>query len=654
MIDVLKVESKWSEFVEENKIPEGIRQDILDSWIRCKKYNIDVINGRGKELDKVQFNKILVEHKELIEIAIPVMLDIFKLLNQTNYSIVLTDENAVVLKVIGNTEIMDKNEKLHFLEGCNWKEENVGTNAIGTCLYIDKPIQTLGAEHYCKTQHGWTCSASPIHDEKGKIIGIIDLSGNFYNFHSHTLGIVVEAANAIQKQFSINEHRKWAGAAFNSIDDGILVIDNDFVIKDFNVKICEILKISRQEIHEIDIRVLLKDIIKDMHDFSSSDKINYREVSFYLNNSRVECNVSVTPVKDEKKYIGFVILVKKADSLRHVVNKIAGFYSKYCFENIVTKNPKMISLVEESKRIAANDCTVLITGESGTGKELFAHSIHNASNRRNGPFVAINCAALPKALVESELFGYEKGSFTGASKEGCPGKFELANNGTIFLDEIGELSLEIQSKLLRVLDNHNITRIGGKYEKKLDVRVIAVTNRNLYKQIQINNFRGDLYYRINVFNIKLIPLRERTEDVELYAELFLQRLNDKKLESKKFFDQEFINSIKKYSWPGNVRELENVVQRAYYLSKNDIISCMFIPEYINEEIEGIVDIPKDNGLKRFKTFRLEELEKNLIVDALEYCDGNVVKASELIGIGKSTLYRKMEKYQVNIVLNAEK
>ena len=641
MIDVSKIESKLSELIEEDKIPKDIRQDILDSWIRCKKYKLDKSVVRGKEMDKVQFNKILVEHKELIEIAIPVMLDIFKLLNETNYSIVLTDENAVILKVMGNKEIIEKNRELNFLEGCNWKEENVGTNAIGTCLYLNKPFHTLSAEHYCKAQHGWTCSASPIHDEKGKIIGIIDLSGHFYDFHSHTLGIVVEAANAIEKQFSINEHRKWAGAAFNSIDDGILVIDNDFVIKDFNVKICEILKISRQEIHEIDIRVLLKDIIKDMHDFSSSDKINYREVSFYLNNSRVECNVSVTPVKNEKEYMGFVILVKKADSLRHVVNKIAGFYSKWSFDNIITKNPKMISLIEEAKRIAANDCTVLITGESGTGKELFAHSIHNASTRCNGPFVAINCAALPKNLVESELFGYDKGTFTGSSKEGCPGKFELANKGTIFLDEIGELPLEIQSKLLRVLDSHTITRIGGKYEKKLDVRVITATNRNLYNQIQTKNFRDDLYYRINVFNIKLIPLRERLEDVEVYAELFLQQLNDKNPESKKFFDKEFINSIKKYNWPGNVREIENIIQRAYYLSKNDIISCSFIPEYINEDIEDTIGISDDNG---FKNYKIEEIEKNLMIKALEDCDGNVVNASKLVGIGKTTFYRKMKKY----------
>ena len=193
MVDTTDIESKWIEFVEENKVPKGVSPDILDSWIRCKQYGIDVNDGRGEEIDRAQFNKILAENKELIEIAVPAMLDVVKLLSETNYSIVLTDKNAVVLKVFGNAEIMYENTKLHFLEGCQWKEENVGTNAIGTCLCLDKPIHTLGAEHYCRSQHGWTCSAASIHDDKGNVIGIIDLSGELSGFHKHTLGMVVEA-----------------------------------------------------------------------------------------------------------------------------------------------------------------------------------------------------------------------------------------------------------------------------------------------------------------------------------------------------------------------------------------------------------------------------------------------------------------------------
>lgn len=646
MVDTSNIESKWREFVEENKIPKGIRPDILDSWIRCKGYGVDVNNGRGEEIDKAEFAKILAENKELIEIALPVILDVIKLVNETNCSIVLTDKNAVVLKVIGNAEIMYENTKLHFLEGCRWTEENVGTNAIGTCLCLDKPIHTLGAEHYCRSQHGWTCSSAPIHDDKGNVIGIIDLSGALSGFHTHTLGIVVEAANAIEKQFSINEHRKWADAAFNSIEDGILVIDDEFAIKDFNLKMCEILNIAEREIHKIDVKTLLKDIIKDMHNFTCSNKINYREINLYSGDKGIECNVSVTPVKVEGKYIGFVIFVKKAASFRRVVNKIAGFYSKYSFEDIITKNPKMLTVVNEAKRIAASDCTVLITGESGTGKELFAHSIHEASNRGKGPFVAINCAALPQDLVESELFGYEKGAFTGASKEGCPGKFEMANNGTIFLDEIGELPLEIQSKLLRVLDNHTITRIGGKYEKPLDVRVIAATNRNLYDQIQTNNFRGDLYYRINVFNIKLVPLRERPEDAGLCADVFLERLNDKNPEKKKCFDEEFIESVKKYDWPGNVRELENVIKRAYYLSKEDLISHVYVPDYISENID--VPAVDEMYIGNTRIVSPEEVEKGNIAKMIAECRGNVIEAGKRLNLSKSTIYRKIKKYNIDL------
>lgn len=645
MISIPNIEARWENFVKNNQVPKDVRKEILDSWIRCKKYGVDPFEGSGEDIDKGEFDKILKNKRELIEIAKPIMLGLFNVVKESNYSIILTDENAVVLKVIGNETIMEKNNNLYFLEGCRWTEEDVGTNAIGTCIYLDKPIQTLGAEHYGKKQHGWTCSASPIHDSNGKIIGVIDLSGDFHGYHSHTLGIVVEAANSIQEQFLMAEHRKWAKAAFESIEDGILTIDSNFAVKDFNLKICEILKIAKEEIHKLDIRVLLSDIIKDISNFNKNNIIRYREVSLYVNDYRVECNINVTPVEKDGRYIGLVIVVKKVDSFRHAVNKIAGFSSKYAFKDIITNNLRMKNIIEEARNIAENECSILITGESGTGKELFAHAIHNESSRSNGPFVAINCAALPKDLVESELFGYEKGSFTGAAKEGQPGKFELANRGTIFLDEIGELPLEIQSKLLRVLDNHTVTRIGGKYERNLDVRVIAATNRNLYNEIQINNFRSDLYYRLNVFNVKLPPLRERPEDIILCAEFFLDKLNKKNPNLEKKFDENFINSITNYNWPGNVRELENVVQRAYYLSKSSIISYTFIPDYISKNIkESMQDTSKISSINNSKSKTLEEIEKNLILESLKKCNGNVVDASKMIGIGKSTLYRKIKKY----------
>lgn len=271
-------------------------------------------------------------------------------------------------------------------------------------------------------------------------------------------------------------------------------------------------------------------------------------------------HVSVTPMLSENRVTRVILFLQELQAINRVANQVAGNKARYDFCDIITEDPRMLDIIESMKGVAVTDCSVLIEGESGTGKELFAHSIHNYSDRKRWPFIAINCASLPRSLVESELFGYEKGAFTGASNQGNPGKFELANGGTIFLDEIGELPLEIQAKLLRVLDTHRISRIGGKAEKELNVRVIAATNRNLLDEVQKSNFRGDLYYRINVLKFNIPPLRLRTGDVTLLSANILKTLNLKGREvsgapTVKQFDDAFLYGLTGYAWPGNVREL---------------------------------------------------------------------------------------------------
>jgi transcriptional regulator with PAS, ATPase and Fis domain len=323
----------------------------------------------------------------------------------------------------------------------------------------------------------------------------------------------------------------------------------------------------------------------------------------------------------------------------------------YNFEDIIGESKEINRVISYAKSISSSPSTVLIEGESGTGKELFARAIHFESQRCDAPFIAVNCASIPDNLLESEFFGYEGGAFSGAKREGQMGKFELANGGTIFLDEIGDLPLHLQPKILRVLQEQSFTKIGGKEEICVDVRIIAATNRELETMVKHGQFRQDLYYRLNVFNVRLIPLRERPEDIELCADYFLQRLNDKNQRMNKSFDKEFINLIKDYNWPGNVRELENVIQRAYYLSKDEVINYSFIPEYINGNIKG--EEIKDKEEKS-KPPTLEEMERKLIIQALKYCNGNVINASKIIGVGKSTLYRKIEKYRLEEVSKWEK
>jgi len=267
------------------------------------------------------------------------------------------------------------------------------------------------------------------------------------------------------------------------------------------------------------------------------------------------------------------------------------------------------------------------------GKELYAQSIHNESHRRNGPFIAINCSAIPKELFESELFGYESGSFTGAMKGGRPGKFELASGGTIFLDEIGEVPLEVQPKLLRVLDNN---KIGGTYERPLDVRVISATNRNLIEEVTKGSFRQDLYFRLNVINLRIPPLRNRREDILKLAKYFLKSLNEENNGMHKFFSHKFENRLMEYEWTGNVRELKNIIQRAYYMSEE-------------EEIKGVILHSKDiKQVEEKASLNLKDVERESIVRALMFNDRNVLKAARDLNISKATIYRKIKAYSIDL------
>jgi transcriptional regulator with PAS, ATPase and Fis domain len=314
--------------------------------------------------------------------------------------------------------------------------------------------------------------------------------------------------------------------------------------------------------------------------------------------------------------------------------------------------------IKASKSIS----NVLILGESGTGKELVAQSIHNASSRKNEPFIAINCGALPKGLIESELFGYEGGSFTGANKEGKPGKFELANGGTIFLDEIGDMPLDTQVSILRVLQNKEIVRIGGSKPKPIDIRVIAATNKNLSQSIQDNSFREDLYYRLNVFTINVPSLRERKKDIHTLAEHFLSYYNRALNKNVLKINENVLEVFNKYSWPGNIRELENIIERAINIVETDTITIKDLPFELQKLVGGNILDKEDMNLYAADNISLNNkndsyadlsnkkmsLEKDELIRALIINSGNVIKSAQQLGISRRTLYRKMDKYNILI------
>lgn len=370
--------------------------------------------------------------------------------------------------------------------------------------------------------------------------------------------------------------------------------------------------------------------------------------------------VSRLPIKKDGEIIGAIgkVLFHKFEEIENLNKRIdnlkleVNYYKKgvkditssnYTFENLLGNSEEFLKAKETAMKVAMTDTKVLIEGESGTGKELFAHSIHNLSKRRNRPFIRVNCPSIPFELAESELFGYERGAFTGARTDGKPGKFELSEGGTIFLDEVGSLPLSIQAKLLRVLQENEIERLGAKRVIKVNFRLIAATNVNLNKLIETGRFRSDLLYRLNTISIKIPPLRERKEDIPFYTKYFLREINKNLFSSVFNISDEALGVMMNYNWPGNVRELANVLEQSVLnVSKGHDIQLENLPQYIFE-------INTHHSKKTFN-FRLknilENAEREAIKEALKFAGGNKRKVAQLMGIQRSSLYQKLKKHQL--------
>ncbi|TWI54488.1 sigma-54 interaction domain-containing protein [Halalkalibacter nanhaiisediminis] len=348
------------------------------------------------------------------------------------------------------------------------------------------------------------------------------------------------------------------------------------------------------------------------------------------------------------------LMESRVEYYQNELKRIQG--AKYGFENIIGNSQTIKELKGFAMQIAKSRSTVLITGESGTGKELFAHAIHDSSTRSSGPFIRLNCAAIPKDILEAELFGYESGAFTGAKKGGKLGKVEMANKGTLFLDEIGDMPLEMQAKILRVIQEREIQRVGGAKVNEIDVRFIAATNQNLWKMVKKGEFREDLFYRLNVVTMEIPPLREREADSLQLAYFFIDKFNKELRASVSILDDQVINIFKRHSWPGNIRELENVLERAMNtVSESNTIKMEHLPLYLRK-LNNVEINPQTSHDYAYATDEeelhyclqqnIEQAERQIIIKALKRTNGNKVKAADLLEIHRASLYRKIEKYQI--------
>ena len=648
----------WKKFIETGEITENINPEITDAWKRCAAARVDPLAGRSQFiLDNAKMREILEHHQELIDLARPFMNNLYKFVAGSGFIVLLCDEHGYIMTTVGDLDVNGDTDELNFQTGALWTEEEIGNNGVGTSLVMRRPFQVTGFEHFCRKHHKWTCSGSPIFNENREMIGILEMSGPVEKTHLHTLGMVVAATEAIEHQMQIHRQNrelimlnKRMYSILNSVSDGVIIIDSFGKITHTNPALERMLD-RRLDLRGKAIENLVENtlVIRDM---LVSGK-GFKDVELTIRNgTTLSCLASGEVLRDEQGHItGASIFIDTIKNVHNLVNRFSGAQATFQFEDIVGESEQLMEAIRIGTRAAVSDSNVLLQGDSGTGKEVFAQAIHNRSSRANYPFVAINCGAIPRELLDSELFGYVEGAFTGAKKGGRPGKFEMASGGTLFLDEIADLPLAKQVALLRVLQERKIMRIGGDRVIPVDVRIICATNKNLLEEVKKGHFRQDLYYRLNVISITLPSLKNRRQDINLLLNYFLQKYSKRMGMPAPVIEPQVVHYLENYSWPGNVRELQNVVERMLNISGGNKLTMNHLPpELIPQPAyappEPDIEVPTlEEERKRIKEIQAQQ-ETEEIISLLAACGGNVSEVARRIGVSRNTLYRKMRQYNI--------
>jgi len=648
------LEREWEKFIKGHSInTKQVPLPISEAWLRCKDKGIDPIKGNLNQCKNLKRSPNPAQNNvNLVEQSIPFMHNLLSIIGGNETLVLLADRDLNFVKIIaGENYLMPEN--FNDMKDLNFKEDFVGNNSMSMCKEFGEPIQISGAEHYCKFFHPYTCSASPIYTLEGRLLGVMNVTMKFHEAHPHTLGMVIAATHAIGTMLSLFSAQQkiilahnFLKSAIQAHENGVLIIDETGIIKFSNLENNQnILKntknnnlFNQTSFYDYFNPKVINDVLTNGKTFTKIES-----QIFLPNNETVDCYVSLNPILEQnKKIIGAIISLWEKKQAYHFISESIGAKAKFFFKDIISISNSMQKTINLARKAAKTYANILLIGETGTGKELLAASIHNESKYQKGPFIAVNCSAIPRELIESELFGYESGAFTGAQKGGRPGKFELANGGTIFLDEIGDMPLEMQAKLLRVLQNKTISRIGGNREIKLGIRVISATNKNLASEIKSGKFRKDLFFRINVFTITIPPLRERIGDIPTLATFFLHKLNDSGQTGTNQISNKAMDLLSNYAWPGNVRELENIIERSSSICEDKTLNINHIPEELFPHKVQVDSKDKVNS----NIFNILINEKELCIKALNTTGGNITKSSKLLGISRSTFYRKMKIYSI--------
>jgi transcriptional regulator of acetoin/glycerol metabolism len=639
MTEQTEIQRASARFIENGTIPETVRRLVVTSWQRSQHHGISVERMRAPIIPETELVERYSTNSTLVEAARPALRQARLFLADADSMIVVTDPSGLILETAGDPRTIDFGHVIHLEQGGLWKETDIGTNAIGTAIAALEPVQIHGEEHFCEKVRVWTCAATPIwHPQDGDLMGVVDISGPARTFNPQSLAFAVAVRHQIEGALaqSINlEHERllryflkkrslWANEHIVAVDQrGAIVYGAEGALRTL-----------------------------DTHNpgLASNGRIsslkNVPGVAWGATLRELLPSASIEPVIDRNRQIGVVLVLhnRRRASVSTIEHPLTERLLD--FDEILGESAVMQEVRERARKMALTSAPILIEGETGVGKELFARAIHSIGTTSSGPFVPVNCGGIPRELFGSELFGYSKGAFTGAREQGHAGKIEAADGGLLCLDEVGEMPLELQPFLLRVLEDGVVYRIGSNEGRPVRVRLVSMTNRDLLAEAEAGRFRRDLYYRIAVLRLTIPPLRNRADDVVSLTHHFARMAASRLERPLPEFDEEVLQVFSLYVWPGNVRELRNVVENMILLGNSDRLRLDDVPMEVRQHASSKVSAPllQLTGSSASPNLRLSE--RAAIESALAEARGNITNAAKRLGIARSTLYRKLEEYGI--------
>ena len=636
MIKEQEIRRAWEGFAENGALSKALRGIVVASWQRCQSHGIPFERNEAPLASEVELVQCRSAHAAFIEAGQAALKQARLFLSNTHSMLMLTDPSGLVLETAGDPRTIDFGRQSHLEQGGGWNEANMGTNAIGTALATLEPVQIHGGEHFCKEIQLWTCAATPIwHPHDRELLGVIDISGPARTFTPQSLAFAVAVGRQIESALAQAIKSDHERLLRYFVAKRTLWLNEDLVAIDHRGTIVYGAESALKNLERRHRGLIAEGRISFLKDLPAS--------AWPARLSELVPNSSTELVIDHSRLIGAILVLQKRrqPSLSAVPKLLTERLLD--FDEILGESAVMQEIRALARKMSMTGSPILIEGETGVGKELFARAIHSAGPTAYGPFVPVNCGGMPRDLVGSELFGYSKGAFTGAREQGHPGKIEAADGGLLCLDEIGEMPIDLQPFLLRVLDDGIVYRIGSNEGRPVRLRLVSMTNRDLLAEVEARRFRRDLYYRIAVMRLRIPPLRSRGDDVVLLAHHFARLAAARLDRPVPPFDDEVLDLFRRYAWPGNVRELRNVVENMILLADSDRLRIDEVPMEIRRQVsppEAASCLEQSLSIHP----NLKQSERASIEAALAETGRNLTEAAKRLGIARSTLYRKLDEY----------